>query len=315
MAKTKILLATGLSVLTVGAVVTASVIVTKNAKNKKDNTVQKTPEQITQNSEVKYELSNEQKDLLNAKFILHKGKEVTVVLSNSSGSAKTIKTKIKEDGTVDFSSLKDGKTYNVAKIIVKDGEKESDLIDEVKTHNDGSNTGGQSGNTTKPADPINGDGKKPGDTTRPMEPIQGDDPSVGGSSEGPKDPAAPAEEGPKDPATPAEEGPKDPAAPAEEGPKDPVAPAEEGPKDPATPAEEGPKDPVAPAEEGPKDTATPAEEGPKDPVAPAEEGPKDPVAPAEEGPKDPVAPAEEGPKDPAAPAEEGPKDTATTSES
>ncbi|WP_408634015.1 hypothetical protein [Mycoplasmopsis bovigenitalium] len=95
-----------------------------------------------------------------------------------------MKTKVKEDGTVDFSSLKDGKTYKVTKIVVKEGEKERDLIAEVKEPKEKPGNDAQPGGTTKPTDPTNGDGKKPGDAAKPTEPIQSDNPSVSGSSAG-----------------------------------------------------------------------------------------------------------------------------------
>ncbi|VEU60870.1 Uncharacterised protein [Mycoplasmopsis bovigenitalium] len=185
MAKTKIILASTLSVLAVASVTTAAVVVTQ--KRKQDDSPKKGNEGnqvvVAANSKLEYDLNAEQTNELTAKLLLVKGQDVTVTLTENNAS-KTIKTKVKEDGTVDFSSLKDGKTYKVTKIVVKEGEKERDLIAEVKEPKEKPGNDAQPGGTTKPTDPTNGDGKKPGDAAKPTEPIQSDNPSVSGSSAG-----------------------------------------------------------------------------------------------------------------------------------
>ncbi|VEU60868.1 Uncharacterised protein [Mycoplasmopsis bovigenitalium] len=185
MSKAKIILAGTLSVLAVASVTTAAVVVTQ--KRKQDDSPKKGNEGnqvvVAANSKFEYDLNAEQTNELTGKLLLVKGQDVTVTLTENNAS-KTIKTKVKEDGTVDFSSLKDGKTYKVTKIVVKEGEKERDLIAEVKEPKEKPGNDAQPGGTTKPTDPTNGDGKKPGDAAKPTEPIQSDNPSVSGSSAG-----------------------------------------------------------------------------------------------------------------------------------
>ncbi|WP_040539621.1 DUF1410 domain-containing protein [Mycoplasmopsis bovigenitalium] len=186
MSKTKIILASTLSVLAVAGVTTAAVVVTM--KNKKQSDSPKKGNEgnqvvVANDSKFEYDLNTDQTKELSAKLLLVKGQDVTVTLSENNVS-KTIKTKVKEDGTVDFSNLKDGKTYKVTKIVVKDGDKERDLIAEVKEPKEKPGNDVQPGGTAKPTDPTNGDGKKPGNATNPAEPNQGDDPSVSGGSAG-----------------------------------------------------------------------------------------------------------------------------------
>ncbi|WP_040539486.1 hypothetical protein [Mycoplasmopsis bovigenitalium] len=181
MAKTKIILASTLSVLAVASVTTAAVVVTQKRKKQNDNPKNGNQVVVAADSKFEYALSADQTKELSAKLLLVKGQDVTVTLTENN-SSKTIKTKVKEDGTIDLSTLKDGKTYTVTKIVVKEGEKQRDLISEVKAHNEKPGNDAQPGGTTKPTDPTNGDGKKPGDAAKPTEPIQSDNPSVSGGS-------------------------------------------------------------------------------------------------------------------------------------
>ncbi|WP_096385321.1 hypothetical protein [Mycoplasmopsis bovigenitalium] len=166
MAKTKIILASTLSVLAVASVTTAAVVVTQKRKKQNDNPKNGNQVVVATDSKFEYALSADQTKELSAKLLLVKGQDVTVTLTENN-SSKTIKTKVKEDGTVDFSNLKDGKTYIVTKIVVKDGDKERDLIAEVKAPK------------TEPNKEV-----KPGDTTNPMDPIQGDNPGTNGGNSG-----------------------------------------------------------------------------------------------------------------------------------
>ncbi|WP_096385339.1 DUF1410 domain-containing protein [Mycoplasmopsis bovigenitalium] len=168
MSKAKIILASTLSVLAVGGVTTAAVVVTQKRKKQSDSPKKGNEGNqvvVAADSKFEYTLNTEQTKELSAKLLLVKGQDVTVTLTENNAS-KIITTKVKEDGTIDFSTLKDGKTYTVTKIVVKGDEKDRDLISEVKSHNEdpgqgkGADAGGSdAGKQDKPADQA-GDGKQ-----------------------------------------------------------------------------------------------------------------------------------------------------------
>ncbi|VEU60875.1 Uncharacterised protein [Mycoplasmopsis bovigenitalium] len=187
MAKTKIILASTLSVLAVASVTTAAVVVTQKKKKQSDTPKKGNEVVVAVDSKFEYGLNTEQTKVLSAKLLLVKGQDVTVTLTENN-SSKTIKTKVKEDGTIDFSNLKDGKTYTVTKIVVKEGDNERDLIAEVKAPKEKPGNDAQPGGTAKPIDPTNGDNKKPGDAAKPTEPNQGDDPSANAGADAGKGP-------------------------------------------------------------------------------------------------------------------------------
>ncbi|WP_096385318.1 hypothetical protein [Mycoplasmopsis bovigenitalium] len=187
MSKTKIILASTLSVLAVASVTTAAVVVTQKRKKQSDSPKNGNQVVVAADTKFEYDLNADQTKELTAKLLLVKGQDVTVTLTENNAS-KIITTKVKEDGTIDFSTLKDGKTYTVTKIVVKDGEKERDLIAEVKAPKEKPGNDVQPGGTAKPTDPTNRDGKKPGNAANPAEPIQGDDSSANGSADAGKGP-------------------------------------------------------------------------------------------------------------------------------